>query len=98
MKMIGDYDWDIMREVSDFDLNRFEVAINLIRREWLNRMDQIAFNIYGEKSARNKNIPKSLPEDYELEKIRNLRFWYEELLRAYEELKAIKERKGKEEE
>jgi len=90
MKTIVDYDWDNMREVSNFDLDKFEVSINLIRREWLNRMDEIAFNIYGEKSARNKNIPESLPEDYKLEKVRKLRFWYEEL-------KSIKERKEEEE-
>lgn len=33
MKMIGDYDRDNMRNVTDFDLDKFEVAINLIRRE-----------------------------------------------------------------
>jgi len=60
-------------------------------------MDGIAFNIYGEKSARNKNIPESLPENYKLEEVRKLRFWYEELLSAYEELKAIKKRKEEEE-
>jgi hypothetical protein len=93
MKMVGNYDWDGLREVSAFKLDTFEVAINMIRREWLSSMEQFAFSIYGEKSAMNRKIEESLPMEFHLERIRKLRFWYEEFLAAYEELKNIQAKK-----
>ncbi len=93
MKMVGNYNWDGLREMSNFKLDTFEVAINLIRREWLSSTEHFAVTIYGEKSALNRKIQESLPMDFELERIRKLRFWYEEFLSAYEEMKRVQEKK-----
>lgn len=95
MKMVSDHDWDRSRKVTDLKLDTFAVAIDLIRIEWLNRMERMALAISVERSSPDRKILDLLPdeEDIQHENIRRLRFWYEEFLRAYEELKAIKEKR-----